>query len=590
MLIKANIIYENTEKIIEIDHSISLLNNLSKNDITIESPCGGNGTCGKCKVKINSGFVQTSPQDKKNFTKEELEEGYRLACTCFPTENITIELDKNYSQSYEILTTDKIQKVNNNNYRITIHELPINAELLINSNNITAYINNYLDTKFEYTLTSLNKIALLLKKDIETMSSIFIKTNGNQVLDVSDNKHHSYGVAIDIGTTTLALSLINMTNGSIINSYSVINPQQKFGYDVISRIQYASEYDENLKFVSDTIVTVLDDSIGKLLNSSNVNRDFLDCVTIAGNTTMIQLLLALDSASISVAPFTMVTNDTLNLTYKEVFNNKYINAQVYLLPAVASYVGGDITSGIYTTEMYNDDKISILLDIGTNGEMVIGNKDCLICAATAAGPAFEGANIKHGIGGVKGAISSVNLSDKKIETIGNGSPVGICGTGVVDIVSEFINNKIIDETGYLEPEYLDENDEFFIAKNLKGKNIGFTQKDVREIQLAKSAILSGIEVLVESYGIDYSQVDKIYLAGGFGTKLHLTQAINIGLIPKELKEKIIPSGNSSLDGAIKFLLNKNAFIHLNDIIQKTKYIELSLNPDFNNRFIENMTF
>ncbi|GAA0177813.1 ASKHA domain-containing protein [Clostridium sediminicola] len=590
MQIKAKVIYGNTEKSIEVDSNMNLLSNLLKNDIKMESPCGGKGICGKCKIKILSGSSLPSQQDNKFFTEEELKLGYRLACTCFPSEDITIQLDKNYSESYEILTTEKIQEINDNDFRIMIHEVPIKDDLLEKTNNITSYIDNYLGSKFQYSLSSLNKISNLLKKDINTISSLFVKTSRKKVIDISDKTIYSYGVSIDIGTTTLALSLINMTNGKIINNYSIINPQQKFGYDVISRIQYASEHEQNLNFISDTIITTLDDSIRKLLTLSKVDRDYLDCVAIAGNTTMIQLLLSLDSFSISVSPFTMVTDCTMALTYREVFNNKYIDAEVFLLPAVAAYVGGDITSGIYTTEMYKDDKISILLDIGTNGEMVIGNKDSLMCAATAAGPAFEGAKIKHGIGGVKGAISAVSLSNKTIETIGDKAPIGICGTGVVDIVSEFIDNEIIDETGYLEPEYLDENEEFFIAKDSKGNNISFTQNDVREIQLAKSAILSGIEVLVESYGIDYSQVDKIYLAGGFGTKLHMNQAINIGLIPKELKEKIIPIGNSSLDGAIKFLLNKNAFTHLNNIIQKTNYIELSLNPDFNNKFVENMIF
>ncbi|SHH45348.1 ASKHA domain-containing protein [Clostridium grantii] len=592
MSLEAKIILEDNETIIQLNPGESLLKNLTNNNFKLESPCGGKGSCGKCKIRILQGQVIPSSQDKIYFSEDELIKGYRLACTCYPEECVIIEVEKNFSCNYEIITTNKIQKISKDNLRVNIYEVKINEEILEEINNITSYINKTLQLQLNYSLDSLEKLAFLLKDDITIIDKIYIKTMEAKVIDVSTKPIDSYGIAIDIGTTTLAISLIDMKTGNIINNYSSINPQQKYGYDVITRIQYASEDEKNLKEMSKLISSALEESINKLLSMSNIDKLLLDCITIAGNTTMIQLLLGLDSFSISLAPFTMITNQIIDLSYAEVFKTHNLKAKIFLLPSVSAYVGGDITSGIYTTDMGHKDFISILLDIGTNGEMVIGNKDKLMSASTAAGPAFEGAKIKYGVGGVKGAIEAIKIEGNKVlvKTIANEPPLGICGTGVVDIVSELLDNKIIDETGYLNEEYLNEDKEYFITNKEDKTNIGFTQKDIREVQLAKAAILAGIEVLIQSYQCSYEDIDKIYLSGGFGTKLHFEQAINIGLLPKELKEKIVPIGNSSLDGAIKFLLNKDASNELENIIRKTDYIELSLNQDFNNKFIDNMYF
>jgi uncharacterized 2Fe-2S/4Fe-4S cluster protein (DUF4445 family) len=352
---------------------------------------------------------------------------------------------------------------------------------------------------------------------------------------------------------------------------------------VISRIQFANSI-ENLLIIQNTILLEVNSLILKLCNENNLASNDIYMVTIAGNTTMLHLFMGLDPTGIGVAPFTPVTLDMHILDSDDPALNNMIRmnekGKILVCASIASYVGGDILSGILATGLYKSEKPCILLDIGTNGEMVLGTKDRILCCSTAAGPAFEGANISCGVAGISGAIKSVGFdANHVITTIGNKPPIGICGSGLIDTVYSMLVNGAIDDTGHIE------NDDFKLTDD-----IYLNQKDIREVQNAKAAIAAGLKILIKRSGYSYEDIDKLYLAGGFGTVLNVESTCGIGLIPPELKSKVIPSGNTSLLGISMLLLNKGYFAVMDDIKKLTEYIELSQDMEFTDLYVDNMFF
>ena len=263
---------------------------------------------------------------------------------------------------------------------------------------------------------------------------------------------------------------------------------------------------------------------------------------------------------------------------------------VLLLPGISTYVGADITAGMLSLDFVKRDGIAVLIDLGTNGEMAVGNREKILVTSTAAGPAFEGGNISCGVGSVAGAISDVTIDGTNVryETIGGQPPVGICGTGAIAVTAELLRNEWIDETGLLDEDYFD--DGFLLAQDAQGEPIAFTQKDVREMQLANAAVRAGLETLLVRYGITYDEIDKVYLAGGFGYKMNLEKAVSIGLIPRELSDKVEAVGNSSLSGARDALLLKDATEQLNKLCQIAEEVNLSTDKKFNEFYMEYMMF
>jgi uncharacterized 2Fe-2S/4Fe-4S cluster protein (DUF4445 family) len=412
----------------------------------------------------------------------------------------------------------------------------------------------------------------------------------NLLKDLDKRKSFEYGVAIDIGTTTVVLSLVNLKDKKVYDTIAMLNPQRKYGADVITRIQYSLKHEFEL---TERIQEVLKDSIQKIIQTDNslIGNIKLSNIVIAGNTTMLYLLRGLSCKDLAIYPFDVKEILFEQFDFNEIFKTNFIYSQVTLLPCISAFVGADIVSDILFTDMHKSDSICMLLDIGTNGEMVIGNKDRLLCTATAAGPVFEGANIKSGIGSVSGAINKVKINGNHIsyDTIKNKEPMGICGSGVIDMVSELLINNLMDNTGLLDEElYAD--GIFTIYKNENDNSIVFTQKDIREVQLAKSAIRAGIEVLIQKFGTSYEKISKIYISGGFGTYINIDSSINIGMLPKEFAAKIEFIGNGSLGGAIKYLTNSVKPLELEVIRDKAQNINLAKEADFNNLFIKHMSF
>ncbi len=549
-----------------------LLSLLQENEIYISAPCGGAGRCGKCAVLIR----ETGPAkgDLLQDTEETGRSGMRreLACRYIVDESCEVSL--------------------------------IGAQ--------------------EENIKALGSIDSRPDKAFSEDQAISGSENDS-------NPKEPLAIAIDIGTTTLALALIEPKTGRIIDTHTAVNRQRRFGADVITRIEAASAGKAHV--LRESICRDLAGGISALLSAHMVGPERLKCVAAAGNTTMLHLLMGYPTEGLGIYPFTAHTlkleKHSLGNVIKDTADacpvSELRELPFYLLPGFSVFVGADIVSGLYSLDLFNNTEPCAFIDLGTNGEMAVGNRDRLLVTSTAAGPAFEGGNIEYGIGSIPGAISSVSLSEKPslpgaettadhrggvgsshkitvdIQTIGNKPPAGICGTGVIEAVAELLRAGLIDETGMLDEEYFDNG--FPLAsmpsdEPEKESCIILTQKDIREIQLAKSAIRAGFEVLLKRFGTDYNGISRLYIAGGFGYYLDVKKAAGIGMIPGELIDKAEAVGNSSLNGVIRFLKALNEkdsseqkTIHcLTTLAESGEEISLSSDPDFSSLYMQYMMF
>lgn len=508
---------EETRKIY-LEEGESLLTGLIREGYYVSAPCGGKGRCGKCRIRVKKGYLWINQEDEKAFTREELKDGWRLACMAHPVEDLVISFELMDESQFEILSD----------------------------------------------------------------------CNEEQEIASGSESEVSYNIAVDIGTTTIAMELLGKESGKNIHTVTLINSQRMYGADVISRIQ--ASVDGKKEDLRECIRKDLLDGIRRLTREAGADLTQIERIAIGGNTTMGHLLMGYDCQSLGVFPFEPVNIDFIKGSFEEILGSKESEAEIVLLPGISTYVGGDIASGLYACGFHEAEEICMLVDLGTNGEMAVGNKDRILVTSTAAGPAFEGGNISWGTGSVAGAICSVEITDgkAKVKTIQGKSPVGICGTGVVETTMELVKDELLDETGLLDEEYFEEG--FPLAETEKGEVIRFTQKDVREIQLAKAAIRAGAETLLMKYGISKEQVAKVYLAGGFGYKLDKEKAIAIGMLPGEFKEQIEAVGNSSLAGAVRFLRETEGESCLKKIIGVSEEVGLSSDKEFNEFYMDSMMF
>lgn len=395
----------------------------------------------------------------------------------------------------------------------------------------------------------------------------------------------SKGIVVDIGTTTIVMQLVSLQTGKIENTFATVNKQRAYGADVISRIE--ASIDGQKSKLRESIQADLLTGI-KHFAKSDISK--VKKVIIAANTTMVHLLMGYDCDTLGVYPFTPVNIETIETSLNELLDTDVCDAKVIIYPGISTYVGGDIVSGLFALGYEDKENVSILIDLGTNGEMAIGNKDKILVTSTAAGPAFEAGNITCGVASVPGAICNVDINSGEVEikTIGDAAAKGICGTGVIETVAELLKNELLDETGLFEDEYFETG--YRLAGGDDNSDISIYQKDIREIQLAKSAVRAGVETLISHYGITYDKIEHIYIAGGFGYKMNIDKAIAIGLLPEELKSKIEAVGNACLSGVNKYLLKKDCEQDIKQIIDSALEVQLSSDKEFNNLYVEYMYF
>jgi len=386
------------------------------------------------------------------------------------------------------------------------------------------------------------------------------------------------GLAIDLGTTTVVVFLEDIQYHRNLGVRSFPNPQQAYGADVISRIHYAAEHPHGTRKLQNSILESIAEAGLLMCQELGADPDRVGRIVIAGNTTMQHLVKGTNPKSLATFPFRPVFLEEQQIP--GLFSG-FKQAHVELIPSLASYIGADIVAGFAAVSLQANPGWNLFLDIGTNGEIVLWNKDRILTCATAAGPAFEGARISCGMPGIEGAIRTVN-SDGSYETIGSKPPAGLCGSGLVDAVALLLNNGTIDATGYLPA------DAPIVSVN--SSVVALVPQDIRELQLAKGAIAAGVEILMMEAGIKAEKIARVYLAGGFGYALHDWSTTRIGLIPAKLENRLIRAGNTSGLGARLWLHSEEFRDYTRNIIPRMEYVELSDHPEFNDRFVMNIGF
>ena len=589
----------------------SILESLKQAGIYLTSSCGGKGTCGKCKIIIKSGQAEFKSRIK--LSKEEIGKGYAIACQSYPTENVVIDIPKESILTVEgKVATGKsmdLQKLLTAT-GTDINPLTERRVMQLPPPSLDDNISDLERLKRELSSTSLgclrvhfrfllNLAQKIRKENWEITVSTIHSEDCDEIINIFPGQQQTpqYGVAVDIGTTTIVVYLVDLSSGTLLDVASTYNSQIRFGDDVITRIVNATEHNE-MNNIHGAVISDINQLLLLLLESHSINIDSIDCMVIAGNTTMTHLFLGLDPSSIREEPY-IPTANMFPLAYTGELGIKvHPSVPVYIFPCVSSYVGGDIVSGILASRVHKKEEISIFIDIGTNGEIVIGNSEWLIAAACSAGPCFEGSGIKHGMRATDGAIEDVIINpdtrELDIKVIGEESePIGICGSEMIDAIAEMFIAGILDQKGKLQKEVSDRVREGedcleFVIYSGNGRDIVLTEPDIENLIRAKAAIYAGFTTLLTEVGLTFDDVSKVYIAGGFGKFLDVEKAIILGMLPELPKDKFEYMGNTSIIGAFLCILSQKMRAEAEEISKKMTYIELSVSRSFMDDYVSGL--
>lgn len=599
---------------IYIPEGITVKDAINMAGIGFDFPCGGRGKCGKCRVKILDGAGRPTTADKEHLEAGEIEQGIRLACLTIIDSDLVVELPYETIPEHKILlaAVERGVKIEPHLTKTCIEVEPPSLEdqrsdwqrlkdALVHKNE------KYKD--LEVPIRVLRQLPQALRAAKYRLTTV---TDDRHVLGIEeqDTTGKMLGIAFDIGTTTMVGYLLDLYTGEELSVVSALNPQTQFGADVITRITFASQEANGLEKLQSAVVEMLDRLVGEAAEKAGVTRDDIYAVTIVGNTCMHHLFLGLNPRYIALSPYVPVVSEPLTFAAEELQIHINPAGRIFVLPNIAGFVGADTVAVLLATEMDWSDRIKLAIDIGTNGEIALGSRDRLVSCSAAAGPAFEGAQISSGMRGAVGAIDHVRFGDGvEYSVIGGGKPKGICGSGLLDAVAGLIEAGIIDKRGrILTPEQLtgtpaerfknrivrhEGANAFLLADGSAtehGRPIMITQRDVRELQLAKGAIATGIQVLLDKYGIGVEEVTEVLLAGAFGNYLDPHSACVIGLIPPELEKKVKMVGNAAGTGAKLALLSQGEFRRAAAIAGFVEYVELGSYPDFASIFANLMKF
>jgi len=579
--------------------------------LTVDAPCGGRGVCGKCRVQIVQGDLPESAEQKERIGAELYEQGYRLACQTRITSDMTIVVPRE-SRLFEqkILTegADRATAVQPNVRKVHIEEAPPTLEdQACDADRLLRAIPN--GENLEAPIDLLRQVSDVLR---ESSFSVTAVINRDEIIAVEpgDTTSDLLGAAFDIGTTTVVGMLVDLRTGERLAVASRTNPQVQTGDDVISRIEHTRVNASGLRELQSAIVGCVNDILEELVKERGISVERIYEVTTAGNTTMTHLLLGVPPRYLAEAPYVGVFRKGCLVRARDIGVRIHPQGKLYALPNIAGFVGGDTVAVVLATGMMQKDEVCLAIDVGTNGEMVLGSREWMVSCSTAAGPAFEGARIRFGMRASQGAIEKILINDDvSYNVIGNVAPIGICGTALIDLLAELRRVGVVDETGRiltgsdlpggLPPrlaERVQEDDDgpiFVLAEKeeaANGRRIYITQRDVRELQLAKGAILAGVMTLLKEANMELDDIHEILLAGAFGNFIRRKMAKRIGFLPQIPSERIRFVGNAAGAGARLALVSRACRDEAERISRHVKYIELAGRPDFQIFFGEAMMF
>jgi uncharacterized 2Fe-2S/4Fe-4S cluster protein (DUF4445 family) len=599
-----------SDEVIKLKEKEDIYSALKRAGIYLVASCGGKGTCGKCKVKIVGGDCNVISYGK--LTQKEREAGIVLACQAVPKGDILIEIPKEsrlvvgdkiaiaktkdlveYLKSFGVDINPAVKRLYLELPPPTISDNISDLERLKRTLDEKGMSNMRFSHGFVSTMADTLRIAnwnvelTYVGGDGIPYEAIF--------LSPTDACNRRFGVAVDIGTTTVVVYLVNLLTGEIVDIGSTYNSQMRYGDDVITRIVHATE-GGGLPELRDAIVTDINTIVDSLKERHSIEACEIDTATISGNTTMSHIFWGLNPGSIREEPYIPTLNQFPQ--WKGGTAKLSINPQspVYTVPCVASYVGGDIVAGVLASKVHRNPEIALFMDIGTNGEIAIGNNEWLMTAACSMGPCFEGSGIRCGMRATSGAVESVkiepNTYEPQISVIGGGHPMGICGSGMIDAISEMFLTGVIDQKGKFVKGKTDrirqgeEGLEFMLYRDeVHHKDIVLTEVDVENIIRAKAALYAGIKTLLSEVGFTMDAIEKVYIAGGFGNYINVERAVILGMLPDIPKERFIFMGNTSITGAYLCLLSEELRKEAEDIASKMTYIELSVYRSFMDEYM-----
>ena len=597
---------------VRVPSGVSVFDAASWNGIAIDSTCGGHGTCKKCKVQVVEGSVPVHRLDARSFTREQLAGGWRLACLAQATQDLSVEVPPLTTRpkaatlgvGRQVILRPAVQK------RYVELEEPTLSDQRTDLQRLYDAID---DLELTADLHALRRLPTVLRQADFKVTAVVLD---DVLLDVepADTSERRYVIAFDLGTTTVVATLIDASTGTPAAVASMLNKQQPFGGDVITRISATMIDPDALPRLRSLAQETLVELTEQVLTDAEVRADEVYEVALAGNATMTALVLGIDPEPLGVAPFVMSAATLPPVLASELGLELHPRARAMVFPALGAYVGGDIVSGMLATGMDRDKRVRLFIDVGTNCEIVLSDGDTIVATAAPAGPAFEGGAIRCGMRAADGAVEAVRIDPGlddgvQLQVIGDVEPQGLCGSGLVDAVSELVRAGLLDGSGRfvlderakeLAPHVADRltsigQERVFVLHRLSPSAapeecVYLSQRDVRELQFAKGAIATGWALLLEELGLEPSDVQQVLLAGSFGSYLSPAAAVRIGLVPRIPVLRIVSAGNVAGEGAKMSLLSVRERAGALKLLEEVRYVELSDRADFNDRFVDLLAF
>lgn len=592
---------------VDVEEGTTVAEAAQQADVFISNLCGGEGVCGKCRIQISKGRAEAEEHAKGLFSQDEIMKGYVLACQTEVHDNLEVIIPpESRADDSQILTGaaegDALLADDNPIVRKIYLELPppTPEDNAPDVERISRVLAKETGSRFvDFPLDCLQNLSDRLREN-EWKITVTLSRDGNNYrilkIDPLNTAGSNYGVAVDVGTTTVVAQLVDINSRKVIGVKGSHNNQASYGEDVISRMIFACGK-AGVDPVQKAVVKNINQLIGKLAKENNISVEEINSIVAAGNTTMSHFLLGLTPCSIRLDPYVPTARNFPQIRAEQI--GIHINPRGILetLPGVASYVGGDIIAGVLASGIAEHEEVRGLIDIGTNGEIAIGNRDWLVCCSASAGPAFEGGGTRCGMRAKTGAIEKIEISGSglKYETIGNAKPIGICGSGLIACIYELVKNGVIGPDGKFHRTRKD--DRLAIEDNIPhyiiahanetetGTDVVITETDIDNLIKSKGAVFAAIKSLLDYIDLGFDQIETFYVAGGFGNFLDVPKSVAIGLLPDLPHEKIQFIGNSSLTGARMCLLSEKAFETCTNIASSMTNIELSTHQPFTDDYI-----
>ncbi len=606
---RADLVFEPSGRQVRVPVGVTLFDAASWNGIAIDSTCGGHGTCKKCKVRVLEGDAPVTSLDTRAFHTEDLREGWRLACRVEARGDLRVDVPPLTTRpkaatvgvGRKVILRPAVQKRFVELSEPTLKDQRADLERLLDAMD---------DLELRTDLFALRAIGPALRAADYKVTAVVVD-DVLVAVEPGDTSERLFGIAYDLGTTTVVATILDLATGTPLDVQSMLNRQQQSGADVISRISTIMLDPTALGRLTTHAHETLDELTAAVCEEAGVEPREVYEIAVAGNATMTHIALGIDPEPLGVAPFVLTTRAFPELLASDLGVKVHPRARAVVFPAFGAYVGGDITAGLLAAGMDRDQRTRLFIDIGTNCEIVLSSDAGLLVTAAPAGPAFEGASIRCGMRAAKGAIEAVKMTpeDLALQVIGEAEPKGLCGSGLVDAVAELVSLGFIEASGRfvteeaardLAPELAYRlttvgEERVFVLHWLREpgdveRSIYLSQRDVRELQFAKAAIATGWTLLLEDAGVAVEDVKQVLLAGSFGSYLSPASAVRLGLVPELPVLRVVSAGNVAGEGAKMALLSVRERAGAVALLEEVNYVELSDRPDFNDRFVDRLSF